>query len=358
MSRPNPDEALEPVEVRAVQSNVYKARHWQGIPGIELAANGRLWAVFYSGGKTEGPDNYVALVTSGDGGRTWSDLAYTVDPPGEVRAYDACLWHDPMGRMWLLWAQSYGWYDGRCGVWASVCSDSFSDSPGWSKPRRIADGIMMNKPTVLANGDWLFPIALWASDRSYLNGLPEQCYSNVYVSTDSGQTFGLRGAADIANRSFDEHMLVERRDGSLWMLVRAFYGIGESVSVDGGRSWSPGKPSPLGGPNARFFIRRLLSGRLLLVNHYGFKGRSHLTAMLSDDDGLTWSGGLLLDERADVSYPDGVQAQDGLIYVIYDWERDKAKEILMAVITEADIEAGKCITERASLKLVVNKAPN
>lgn len=358
MSRPNPDEALEPAELRTVQPNTYEARHWQGIPGIELAPNGRLWAAFYSGGKNEGPDNYVALVTSRDGGRTWSDLAYVIDPPGNVRAYDPCLWHDGMGRMWLFWAQSYGWYDGRCGVWASVCSDSSSDLPDWSKPRRIADGIMMNKPTVMKNGDWLLPIALWASEPSYLNELPEQCYTNVYVSQDCGETFSLRGAADIPNRSFDEHMLVERSDGSLWMLVRAFYGIGESLSMDGGRSWSPGKPSPLGGPNARFFIRRLLSGRLLLVNHYGFQGRSHLTAMLSDDDGLSWRGSLLLDERAEVSYPDGVQDQDGCIYVIYDRERDKAKEILLAIFTEADIEAGTCITEKAALKLVVNKASN
>lgn len=345
-----------PVKAVSNRDEAYQNRAWQGIPGIEMAPNGRLWATFYSGGEDEGPDNYVTLVTSMDGGQTWSDLKSVIDPPGQSRAYDPCLWQDPSGRLWLFWAQSFGWFDGRCGVWASICSDSTQADPVWSEPRRIADGIMMNKPTVLSSGDWLLPIAVWACNESDVNDLPEERYSNVYRSDDQGETFHKWGSADIPNRHFDEHMVVERRDGSLWMLVRTFYGIGESVSVDGGRTWSPGKPTTLGGPDSRFFIRRLLSGRLLLVNHYGFKGRSHLTAMLSEDDGLTWTGNLLLDERPHVSYPDGVQAEDGRIYIIYDRERKEAKEILMAAFTEEDIIQGECVTPHSVLQAIVNKA--
>ena len=47
-------------------------RLFQGIPGIERAPNGRLWATWYAGGDTEGPLNYCALATSGDDGKTWS----------------------------------------------------------------------------------------------------------------------------------------------------------------------------------------------------------------------------------------------------------------------------------------------
>ena len=43
-------------------------------------------------------------------------------------------------------------------------------------------------------------------------------------------------------------MIVERKDGSLWMLVRTQYGIGQSVSVDKGATWSQGGPSGSGGP--------------------------------------------------------------------------------------------------------------
>ena len=48
--------------------------------------------------------------------------------------------------------------------------------------------------------------------------------------------------------------------------------------------------------NSRFFIRRLESGNLLLVRHNppDRKTRSHLTAYLSEDDGKSWIGGMML----------------------------------------------------------------
>jgi len=52
------------------------ARLWQGIPGLERAANGRLWAVWYTGGEGEGIGNYVVLHTSADDGVTWSGPEY------------------------------------------------------------------------------------------------------------------------------------------------------------------------------------------------------------------------------------------------------------------------------------------
>lgn len=350
------DLSLHPAAVTAVQGSKYSTRKWQGIPGIECARNGRLWAAFYSGGEEEGPENFVGLMTSEDNGETWSELLYVVDPPGTVRAYDPCLWHDPAGRLWLFWAQSYGWFDGRCGVFAATCDNSGDAELIWSEPRRISHGIMMNKPTVLANGDWLLPVAVWSCEHSDLNDLPEERFSNVLHSADQGKTFNKIGCADIPNRVFDEHMIVERTDGSLWMLVRATYGIGESSSYDGGRTWTPGKQSPLGGPNSRFYIGRLRSGRLLMVNHYQYNRRSHLTAMLSEDDGRSWQGYLLLDERSYVSYPDAVQTEDGRIFIIYDRERSKAKEILLAVITEEDILNGSLLSAGSKLKHIVNKA--
>ena len=84
--------------------------------------------------------------------------------------------------------------------------------------------------------------------------------------------------------------------------------------------------------------------------------RSHLTAYLSDDDGKSWSGGLLLDEREQVSYPDGVEADKGKIYVIYDRSRNTDQEILLATFTEEDIKQGKCATDQCRLKMIVNKA--
>lgn len=360
------DIALQPPPILAATAVKYAddARIFQGIPGIERARNGRLWALWYSGGPGEGPENFVLLVTSGDDGKSWSGPKLAIDPPGQVRAFDPCLWHDPMGRLWLFWAQGYSWWDGRAGVWAIVTEQSDAEDPAWSAPRRLCNGIMMNKPTVLSTGEWLLPAAVWIhkpsgiKEASFGHDLGKEVGANVVCSTDRGATWSLLGGAQVPDRVFDEHMVVERRDGSLWMLVRTSYGIGESVSADRGRTWSEGRPSGIAHVNSRFFIRRLQSGRLLLVTHNppDRKTRSHLRAFLSDDDGKSWRGGLLLDERPEVSYPDGVDAPEGTVYVIYDFSRTGAKQILMAVFTESDVEAGRCVSDRARMRVVVNQA--
>jgi predicted neuraminidase len=326
------------------------ARMFQGIPGIERAANGRLWACWYGGGTGEDLHNYIMLVTSADDGRTWSSLKMVLDPDGDgpVRAFDPCLWHDPSGKLWLFWAQRGGKMKPQ--LFAMSTADATVADPVWSKPERIADGIMMNKPTVAADGSWLLPTAVWNTEGS----------SRVVRSADRGVTWELIGSATIPetkDRNCDENMIVQRRDGSLWMLVRTHYGIGESVSTDGGKTWSDVKPSNIPHVASRFFIRRLASGKLLLVRHDppAKKTRSHLTAYLSDDDGATWRGGLLLDERVGVSYPDGVQDKDGVIRIIYDFERTRAKQVLMAEFTEDDVVSGKA-SSTARLQVVVNQA--
>ena len=331
------------------------SRQFQGIPGIERSASGRLWATCYGGGVTEDRHNYVLLAASGNGGRVWSAPKLVIDPDGDgpVRAFDPCLWHAPDGRLWLFWAQGYERQaDERSGVWAIVTEASDAEDPAWSPPRRICDGIMMNKPLALSTGEWLLPVARWRKQGS----------AGVSVSSDNGVTWRHLGSATIPaekDRNCDEHMIVERTDGALWMLVRTVYGIGESVSTDRGRTWTPVAPSPIQHPTSRFFIRRLLSGDLLLVKHGPIgerTGRSHLTAYRSQDDGHTWSDGLLLDERTGVSYPDGVQAPDGTIYLIYDHDRKGAREILMATFTEDDLAHGTRVSNVAQLRTLVNKA--
>ncbi len=363
------DPALEAAVINIAPGIEYadKTRIFQGIPGIERAANGRLWALWYAGGPDEsgeGPGNYVVLVTSGDDGKTWSGPKLVIDPPGAVRAYDPTLWHDPDGRLWLFWAQSNNFWDGRSGVWCIVSENSGDGSPKWSNPRRIGNGIMMNKPTVLSTGEWLLPISVWpqkASTRTapeYRHDLPSESGANAWVTKDRGKTFSMLGQAIVPKRGYDEHMIVEQRDGGLWMLVRTAIGIGESRSTDRGKTWAPGWASDIPHVASRFFIRRLQSGKLLLVKHNppDKKTRSHLMAHLSNDDGKTWSTGLMIDERAGVSYPDGVQAADGVIYLIYDYARQAEKQIFMATFTESDVSSGTWQSAKARQRVLVNQA--
>ncbi len=310
---------------------------WLGIPAIERTGNGRLFASWYSGADTEDFGNYVPLIYSDDDGLTWSRPVAAAWFGREARAYDECLWMDPLGRLWFIYARQPDH-----AVWVSICEDPDAAELCWQEPRCIGHDVMINKPIAASDGRWIFPMAVWregltAGNSALASHTPPPRLAFAYESRDQGKTLTRLGGADVPGRCFDEHMIYERRDGSLRMLVRTSYGIGESESRDGGKTWSEGRDTGWGGPNSRFHIRRLLSGRLLLINHVHFTGRSHLTALLSEDDGETWTGGLLLDERPDVSYPDAAQAPDGTIYAVYDRERYGAGEILMARFTEKDI---------------------
>lgn len=369
----NFDEALLPASIIYYPSGVYNDhnRRWQGIPGVECTKNGRLFIGFYTGMVTEEPGNYILVCISDDGGESFSAPYMAILPPtANVRCFDECLWIDPKGKLHLFWAQTYGFMDGRIGVWESICEDPDAKEPKFSAPRRLANGIMMNKPLVLSSGEWLLTCAIYRDCRvsrtadsvlpSNVLSIPEEEFSNIYMSNDEGESYSLIGHSDYENRSVDEHMCVERKDGSLWMLIRArggsFGGIGQAFSYDKGYTWQNEGPANITGPSARFFIRRLKSGALLLINHHEFSGRNNLKAMLSFDDGETWQGFLLLDERKPVTYPDAVEDENGNIYVTYDFGRFDEREILLAKITEKDILAGEIVSDGSYIKRLVNKA--
>jgi hypothetical protein len=329
-------------------------RAFQGIPSLAATPGGRLWATWYAS-KTPGEDhnNYAVLSTSGDGGSTWQEvLVADPDEDGPVRAYDPEVWLAPDGHLRWAWAQATGHEGSVAGVWFLEIANPESAQPEYDRPVRVTDGIMMCKPLVLSTGEWALPASTWRqTDNS----------ARIVVSTDQGRTWSVRGGCNVpvAERAFDEHMFIERLDGSLWLLARTRYGIGESVSTDRGKTWPELKPSGIAHPSARFFIRRLESGNLLLVKHGPIAertGRSHLMAFLSTDEGTTWTGGLLLDERNGVSYPDGQQTADGLIRIIYDYSRTGDRQILMASFREQDVAAGRDVTNAVRLRQVVSQA--
>ncbi len=353
-AQPN-SEFLNPPTISTSPGAEYRARtrKFQGIPSLARSPKGRLWAVWYAS-PTGGEDqnNYVLAVTSGDDGQTWSDAELVIDPDGKgkVRAFDPQIWLDPTGTLWLFWAQAIGHDGSLAGVWAITTKNPDEAKPTWSKPRRLTDGIMMCKPAVLSNGEWVLPASTWRkTDNS----------ARMVVSLDKGKTWQLRGGCQVppAMRAFDEQMIVERQDGSLWMLIRSNTGfLLESLSRDHGKTWTDAKPSQIQHPSARFFITRLNSDRLLLVKHHNTKSRTRLTALLSSDDGKTWSEGLLLDERGTISYPDGIQAEDGRIFIIYDRNRTKDRQIFMAVFTEEDVARGKP-SSKTRLRVLINQVP-
>lgn len=335
--------------------------------GIERTPNGRLWACWVAGG--DSPEAFFVLATSDDDGETWSSPRLVIDThsselPRPRSILVGNLWTDPLGRLWLIFDQSMDMFDGRAGVWAAICENPDAEHPEWSAPRRIWHGVTLNKPTVLSTGEWMLPVSL---DQRGGFGPFKGCFAeldplrgaNVFISTDKGTKWERRGMATFPNPDWHEHMIVERRDGSLWMLARTRKGIMECTSTDGGITWSMPADSAIKHPNARFHIRRLASGRLLLIKHCdridAHAGRVQLSAWLSDDDGKSWNGGLVLDERKGISYPDGFQAPDGTIYISYDRNRSTDGEILLARFTEDDVVAKEPVSPRSKLKMLISR---
>ena len=342
-------------------------RRHEGIPSLAVSpVNGRMWATWYASVTgAEDAGNFVVLSTSADGGCTWREVAHA-DPDGNgpLRAFDPEVWVSPDGKLRWFWTErvspvATAGADPYAGAKASAANDRLMmatldaerEPAELPKAVAIARGIMMCKPITLRNGSWLLPVANWQEDRS----------SGIVRSDDGGRTFRYVGGASMpkGDREFDEHNIFECGDGRLACWSRAKSGIRMSTSADGGATWSPLESGAVKHTSSRFFVRRLASGALLLVKHGAIDrdvGRQELEAFVSDDDGATWKGGLMLDERKGVSYPDGVQLADGRILVVYDRARMGDREILFCEFKEDDVRAGRNVSGAVRLRRRISSA--
>lgn len=355
---------LEPLPEYAVENLDYGMTI-----GIERSPEGRLFGAWVGGG--DDPEAHMLLAISDDDGESWSEPVLVIDSraahlPVQRSVIVGNLWTDPLGRLWFFFDQTMAHFDGRGGIWFTRCDQPDADKLEWTEPERIWHGSVLNKPIVNSQGEWLLFAQLLqrgGMEQYSLGVFPELDHLRgvtTLVSTDQGRSWRERGRVRFPRHNWPEPIAVEREDGTLWMLGRTEDGPMLTLSADQGRTWSePVEPPMIKHPKARILLRKLASGRWLLVKHGEtidtHSGRSHLTAWLSDDEGQTWQGGLMLDERKKVSYPDGFQAGDGSIYVSYDWERSKKGHILFAKFTEADVLAGKLVTEGSRLRQVIVK---
>ncbi|MBR5570821.1 MAG: exo-alpha-sialidase [Oscillospiraceae bacterium] len=344
-------------EVTGIQNSLYTytpaSRNWQGCPVVTITdgPNGnRLWAAWFTGGETElATGNMAVLLYSDDNGATWVDPAVAiVHPDTAAQVTKPQLWTMEDGRLWVSWSQhtGTGGFDGKMGTWAAICENpgAPTDELKWSAPQRLFDGRGNGKITVLnqgqANEEWLTTAFDWI-DRNY---------SDVYSSTDKGATWTWKGRAEVTGSTYNNAIIVERNDGSLWMLLRQLEGnMKESFSYDGGKTWTNAQVSNIAHPNSAIYVGKTSSGKLLMINHKDFNGRNNLTAFLSEDGGKTWPYTLLLDARLGVSYPDVIE-DNGTFYVVYDYDRFNTGRMYMAKITEADIKAGQLVSEGSYLK--------
>lgn len=353
--------------------------------GMARTRGGRLVAIWHAG--ADGPRSFVVGTWSDDDGRTWQGTRFTLGSPDPLFYIGASapihrtivianVWSAPDGSLRLYAFQAMNQFDNRGVLFEIVCQNPDAVEPVWEPARFLCYGSAHNKPIVLKDGTWVIP-----ADFELCTYLKENVFSDlddlrgcgVLASSDGGRTWQRRGLARPEDdRHFCEHSILERADGRLHMVLRTGKGTMTCESTDGGWKWTkPALPGSFRQPVSRCSCIRLQSGRWLLVkngfspmeivtakkgdaNQLWWAARARLTAFVSDDEGKTWKGGLRLDPRERVAYPDAFQAPDGSIYVTYDHDRNtKADQLLFAKFTEDDVLAGKLVTPGMSLQNVI-----
>lgn len=337
-------------------------RAWQGCPTIARTKAGRLFAGWYTGGMFEPCiHNYNILMQSDDNGEHWSHPVTAIysDYENMHRNIDIQLWVDNKNRLWVMWTRSpfyknsgpatirtefdFSYHKEFTGVEAMVCNDPDAKILVWEKPRVICGGFLRSKPIIRYNGEYVFPAYDWINQDNYI----------LRISKDEGKTFeDVLACSKPQNKVFDETMAYEINE-RICILARTNLGYYlESHTNDDGKSWS--NPCEYDkAPSTRFYIGRISTGQLIYVRSISDTERQGMMVCLSEDDGATWPFKLILDTRNFLSYPDVAEGENGVLYIIYDrerdnrvrlnrekWTSDAAKEILLSKITVQDIYNG------------------
>lgn len=327
-------------------------RKFQGCPTIAVTGGGRIYLGWYAGGTTEPHmENYNLLVFSDDQGMTWSDPLLVIPSNYEkgIHALDIQLFMDPDGTLHVCWVQNnavpvpekipvvqkeqpicindgYLFCDFRHAEWEMICREPDAKEPVFTEPHYLFPGFLRCKPTFLQSGRWLY----FNYDQL------EDAYAYSY-SDDRGKSFVRRYGAVKEPTCFDETMAYQRTDGSIRMLARSHCGeLAESCSYDDGATWTKTVKSGIVAADTRFFVTRLPSGRIILINNDDGKKRAKMTVQLSEDDGKTWKYKKCIDEREELSYPDA-DIRNDRICLTYDRGRTSHREILFTSFTEQDI---------------------
>ncbi len=330
--------------------------------GVSVTKKGRLWSTWVGG--EDGPEAFLIGARSDDGGKTWSDPAFVLDPHFDkdlvlrifpvMRALQCAeTWVDPDGALHLFASITVGTAMVRGCLWEYVCRDPDADVLKWETPKFLGWGSSHNTPTVLKDGAWLVPIEMEG-------GVSDDCFPELVAlrgvgtirSDDHGRTWKRSNSVKVKGTGHVcENSIVQRSDGTLWMLLRTGLGVHEAFSEDGGRSWSEARKAAwIENPITRFAFIRLKSGSFLLVKNGdsvascdGVHCRNKLKAYISKDDGRTWSSGYELDMRGWADYPDAEQGPDGRIAITWGVDRRGLAEIRCAVLTEDEIAAGRIV---------------
>ena len=202
---------------------------------------------------------------------------------------------------------------------------SSDEGKSWSAPRRLPENIIgpaKNKPVQLADGDIL------------CGSSTEQAGWQVHFerTPDLGKTWETVGPINEAREiGAIQPSILFHPGHRLQAVGRTEQGrIFDTWSEDDGRTWGKLTLIGLPNPNSGIDALTLRDGRQLLVYNHTAKGRSPLNVAVSAD-GRRWQAALTLENEAgkEFSYPAVIQTRDGLVHIVYTWNRTRIKHVIV-----------------------------
>jgi sialidase-1 len=331
------------------------------IPGLATSNKGTLLAVYdirYDGFADLPGDIDVGLRRSTDGGRTWEPQQVIVDfdksvpdSKGNGVGDPAILVDQKTGAIFViaLWSQgNRAWHGSGPGTTPAetgqlVLVKSTDDGKTWSAPVNLTAKISGRDPKwrLLFNGPGAGiqtrdGTLIFAAQFRDAEGAPHSCF---LASRDAGETWALSTPAIAAKPPTSEAQLAELADGSLLLTMR-------DESRSGKRAWARFQPkktlpegswdewrSELPDPTCMASLVRHPSGALIFSNPASSKNRAGMTLRVSDDDGITWSTGRVLDPRP-AAYSCLSILADGTVGVLYEaGEKNSAETLVFANVS-------------------------
>ena len=219
-------------------------------------------------------------------------------------------------------------------TWWGMMMISSDDGKSWSKPTRLPEGILgpiKNKPVQLANGDILSPTSVEADGGWRVHFERSADGGKTWTATppvNDGKTIGAIQPSILFHGGKKISAIGRTRNDKLF----------EIWSTDGGNTWGEMTLTALPNPNSGTDAVTLRDGRQLLVYNHNLrtgsnnKGRSPLNLAISDD-GKNWQAALVLENDPEApsgfAYPAVIQTPDGLVHIVYTWERKRIKHVVI-----------------------------
>jgi len=286
---------------------------------IAQATDGTLIAAWFGGTHESAPDTaiYVSRHVAG----AWTppvEVGNGIDGSRRFACYNPVLFQPQHGPLLLFYK-----YGSGPQKWKGRMTTSTDGGKTWAVPHDLPHGILgpiKNKP-IEVNGAILCPSS--TEDEGW----------QVHFETtrDLGKTWSSTGPLN------DPRKIGAIQPSLLPMEAGALRAVGRTQqqrlfaidSPDRGITWGTMRLLDVPNPNSGTDAIRLKDGRYLLVYNDSPSKRTPLNLAISND-AERWKSVLVLEDKpGEYSYPSVMQAEDGLISVVYTWRRERIKHVVI-----------------------------